>query len=132
MRCRAGGVTWIGPPPEAIEIMGDKISSRLAAERSDVESVPGTTTPITDASEIVEFGKQYGYPIAIKAAYGGGGRGMKVVAKAEDAEKAFAVGGARSAVVLRAGRVLHGALPRRARATSSSRSSPTRTATACT
>ena len=84
-----GGVTWIGPPPEAIEIMGDKISSRLAAERSNVASVPGTTTPITDASEIVEFGKQYGYPIAIKAAYGGGGRGMKVVAKAEDAEKAF-------------------------------------------
>jgi acetyl-CoA/propionyl-CoA carboxylase biotin carboxyl carrier protein len=85
----AGGVTWIGPPPEAIEIMGDKISSRLAAERSNVLSVPGTTTPITDASEIVDFGKQYGYPIAIKAAYGGGGRGMKVVTKAEDAEKAF-------------------------------------------
>ena len=86
----ADGVTWIGPPPEAIEVMGDKISSRLAAERSDVESVPGTTTPIGDASEIVEFGKQFGYPIAIKAAYGGGGRGMKVVAKAEDAESAFA------------------------------------------
>src|SRR6185295_6027426 len=45
----ADGVTWIGPPPEAIEIMGDKISSRLAAQRSDVVSVPGTTTPITDA-----------------------------------------------------------------------------------
>jgi acetyl-CoA/propionyl-CoA carboxylase biotin carboxyl carrier protein len=85
----AGGVTWIGPPPEAIEIMGDKISSRLAAERSKVLSVPGTTTPITDASEIVEFGKEFGYPIAIKAAYGGGGRGMKVVASAEEAEKQF-------------------------------------------
>ncbi len=84
------GVTWIGPPPEAIEIMGDKISSRLAAARSDVESVPGTTTPITDASQIAEFGNMYGYPIAIKAAYGGGGRGMKVVARAEDAESAFA------------------------------------------
>jgi acetyl-CoA/propionyl-CoA carboxylase biotin carboxyl carrier protein len=86
----ADGVTWIGPPPEAIEVMGDKISSRLAAERSHVESVPGTTTPITDAGEIVAFGKQFGYPVAIKAAYGGGGRGMKVVAKAEDAESAFA------------------------------------------
>ncbi|HTD49783.1 MAG TPA: acetyl-CoA carboxylase biotin carboxylase subunit [Acidimicrobiia bacterium] len=85
-----GGVTWIGPPPEAIEIMGDKISSRLAATRSDVVSVPGTTTPITDPSEIVEFGNTYGYPIAIKAAYGGGGRGMKVVTRAEDAESAFA------------------------------------------
>src|SRR5579872_5147812 len=70
------GVTWIGPPPEAIEVMGDKISSRLAAERAKVEGVPGTTTPITDASEIVAFGDQYGYPVAIKAAYGGGGRGM--------------------------------------------------------
>jgi len=86
----AAGVTWIGPPPEAIEVMGDKISSRLAAQRAEVESVPGTTTPITDASEIVEFGTQFGYPIAIKAAYGGGGRGMKVVESADEAESAFA------------------------------------------
>jgi len=85
-----GGVTWIGPPPEAIEIMGDKISSRLAAARSDVASVPGTTTPITDPREIADFANTYGYPIAIKAAYGGGGRGMKVVLRAEDAESAFA------------------------------------------
>jgi acetyl-CoA/propionyl-CoA carboxylase biotin carboxyl carrier protein len=83
------GVAWIGPPPEAIEIMGDKISSRLAAIRAEVESVPGTTQPITDASEIVAFGDQFGYPIAIKAAYGGGGRGMKVVERAEDAKAAF-------------------------------------------
>jgi len=86
----ADGVTWIGPPPEAIEIMGDKISSRLAAARSNVESVPGTTTPITDPAEIVAFGEEHGFPVAIKAAYGGGGRGMKVVARAEDAESAFA------------------------------------------
>jgi len=83
------GVVWIGPPPEAIEIMGDKISSRLAAQRAEVESVPGTTTPITDASEIVAFGEEYGFPIAIKAAYGGGGRGMKVVTRAEDAQGAL-------------------------------------------
>ncbi|MDQ1509935.1 MAG: acetyl-CoA/propionyl-CoA carboxylase, biotin carboxylase, biotin carboxyl carrier protein, partial [Actinomycetota bacterium] len=86
----AAGVTWIGPPPEAIEVMGDKISSRLAAQRAEVESVPGTTKPITDASEIVDFGTQFGYPIAIKAAFGGGGRGMKVVASADEAEAAFA------------------------------------------
>src|SRR3954468_1151127 len=86
----AAGVTWIGPPPAAIEVMGDKISSRLAAERAEVESVPGTTTPITDASEIMEFGNKFGYPIAIKAAYGGGGRGMKVVTSADEAESAFA------------------------------------------
>ncbi len=83
------GVTWIGPPPEAIEVMGDKISSRLAAARAEVESVPGTTTPINFASEIVAFGDEFGYPIAIKAAHGGGGRGMKVVERAEDASAAF-------------------------------------------
>src|SRR5262249_16411684 len=83
------GVTWIGPPPEAIEVMGDKISSRLAAQRSGVASVPGTTTPITDASEIIAFGEQHGFPVAIKAAYGGGGRGMKVVHNAEGASAAL-------------------------------------------
>jgi acetyl-CoA/propionyl-CoA carboxylase biotin carboxyl carrier protein len=83
------GVAWIGPPPEAIEVMGDKISSRLAAQRAQVASVPGTTTPITDASEIVAFGNEFGYPIAIKAAFGGGGRGMKVVERAEDAQGAL-------------------------------------------
>jgi acetyl-CoA/propionyl-CoA carboxylase biotin carboxyl carrier protein len=83
------GVAWIGPPPEAIEVMGDKISSRLAAQRAQVASVPGTTSPITDASEIVAFGAEFGYPVAIKAAYGGGGRGMKVVERPEDAQAAF-------------------------------------------
>jgi acetyl-CoA/propionyl-CoA carboxylase biotin carboxyl carrier protein len=83
------GVTWIGPPPEAIEIMGDKISSRLAAERARVASVPGTTEPITDVQQILDFGAQHGYPVAIKAAYGGGGRGMKVVADATGAESAL-------------------------------------------
>ena len=85
----ATGVTWIGPPPEAIEVMGDKISSRLAAERAGVESVPGTTAPIVDVSEILAFGEEHGYPVAIKAAYGGGGRGMKVVQDAEGASAAF-------------------------------------------
>ena len=85
----AAGVAWIGPPPEAIEIMGDKISSRIAALDAQVESVPGTTEPITDVQQILDFGAEFGYPIAIKAAYGGGGRGMKVVADAESAAGAF-------------------------------------------
>ncbi len=85
----AAGVTWIGPPPEAIEIMGDKISSRLAAARAEVASVPGTTTAIEDVSEILAFGAEFGYPVAIKAAYGGGGRGMKVVENAEAAPAAL-------------------------------------------
>ena len=76
----ARGVTFIGPPPEAIEVMGDKISARLAAEAVGVLGVPGTTEFITDPDQVRAFGAEHGYPIAIKAAYGGGGRGMKVVA----------------------------------------------------
>ena len=73
------GVTFIGPPPEAIEVMGDKISARIAAEQVGVLGVPGTTDLITDPDQVRAFGAEHGYPIAIKAAYGGGGRGMKVV-----------------------------------------------------
>jgi acetyl-CoA/propionyl-CoA carboxylase biotin carboxyl carrier protein len=83
------GVTWIGPPPEAIEIMGDKISSRKAAAAADVESVPGTVDPIQDASEVVAFGNEFGWPVAIKAAYGGGGRGLKIAHGPDDAAAAF-------------------------------------------
>jgi acetyl-CoA/propionyl-CoA carboxylase biotin carboxyl carrier protein len=82
-------VAWIGPPPEAIEVMGDKISSRKSAAAANVESVPGTLEPIQNVDEIIAFGEQYGWPVAIKAAYGGGGRGMKVVADAESAAGAF-------------------------------------------
>jgi acetyl-CoA/propionyl-CoA carboxylase biotin carboxyl carrier protein len=88
-RLTDAGVAWIGPPPEAIEVMGDKISSRLAVERGGVPTVPGTTTPIQDVSEVLAFGDEHGYPIAIKAAYGGGGRGMKIVHHAEDAKAAM-------------------------------------------
>ncbi len=85
----AEGVAWIGPPPEAIEIMGDKISSRLAAERAQVVGVPGTTEVTTSADQVVAFGEAHGWPVAIKAAYGGGGRGMRVVASAADAPAAL-------------------------------------------
>jgi acetyl-CoA/propionyl-CoA carboxylase biotin carboxyl carrier protein len=83
------GVTFIGPPPEAIEVMGDKISSRLAAEKAGVAGVPGRSEPLTSPDEVVAFGDLHGWPVAIKAAYGGGGRGMKVVAAAEDAAEAM-------------------------------------------
>ena len=73
------GVTFVGPSPEAIEIMGDKISARLAAKQVGVHGVPGTTDFISDPEQVRAFGAEHGYPIAIKAAYGGGGRGMKVV-----------------------------------------------------
>jgi acetyl-CoA/propionyl-CoA carboxylase biotin carboxyl carrier protein len=83
------GVTWIGPPPEAIDVMGDKISARRAADRGGVESVPGTLDPIESADDVIAFGERVGWPVAIKAAYGGGGRGMKVVEDAEHAQSAL-------------------------------------------
>ena len=83
------GVTFIGPPPEAIEVMGDKISSRLAAEKAGVEGVPGRSEPLTSPDEVVAFGEEHGWPVAIKAAYGGGGRGMKVVDSAAEAAEAM-------------------------------------------
>lgn len=82
-------VTFIGPPPEAIEVMGDKISARLAAERVGVDGVPGTTDIIQSGDDVRAFGDEYGYPVAIKAAFGGGGRGMKVVTSADEVDAAL-------------------------------------------
>ena len=83
------GVAFIGPPPEAIKVMGDKISARRAAEKVGVSGVPGTTDFIDDHQQVIDFAKDHGYPIAIKAAYGGGGRGMKVVHSEEEIQAAI-------------------------------------------
>jgi acetyl-CoA/propionyl-CoA carboxylase, biotin carboxylase, biotin carboxyl carrier protein len=88
-RVAEAGVTWIGPPPEAIEVMGDKISSRLAAVRAGVAGVPGTTEVIKSADDVIAFGTEHGWPVAIKAAYGGGGRGMRVVRSEAEAPEAL-------------------------------------------
>tara|TARA_Y100000590_G_scaffold119742_1_gene137073 strand:- start:34801 stop:36522 length:1722 start_codon:yes stop_codon:yes gene_type:complete len=82
------GVAFIGPPPEAIEIMGDKLSAREAAEKVGVSGVPGTSDLITDPEEVKKFASEHGWPVAVKAAYGGGGRGMKVVENENEVESA--------------------------------------------
>lgn len=72
------GLTWIGPPPRAIDALGDKVTARRIAEEVDAPLVPGTKDPVDSADDVVAFADTHGLPVAIKAAYGGGGRGMKV------------------------------------------------------
>ncbi len=74
----AAGLTWIGPPAEAIEALGDKVRARHLAQQVGAPLVPGTPDPVASADEVVAFATEHGLPIAIKAAFGGGGRGLKV------------------------------------------------------
>ncbi|AGS34125.1 acyl-CoA carboxylase subunit alpha [Corynebacterium maris DSM 45190] len=78
------GLTWIGPPPQAIRDLGDKVTARHIAERADAPMAPGTKDPVSDADEVVAFAEEHGLPVAIKAAHGGGGRGMKVAYTKEE------------------------------------------------
>ncbi len=83
------GLVWIGPPPEAIENLGDKVRARHIAERVGAPLAPGTKDPLADAQEAVDFAEEHGLPIAIKAAFGGGGRGLKVAREASEVADAF-------------------------------------------
>jgi acetyl-CoA/propionyl-CoA carboxylase biotin carboxyl carrier protein len=83
------GLIWIGPPPAAIDSLGDKVKARHIADKVGAPQVPGTPDPVADASEVVAFAEQYGLPIAIKAAYGGGGRGMKVARTLDEVPELF-------------------------------------------
>ncbi len=83
------GLVWIGPPPEAIESLGDKVKARHIAEKVGAPLVAGTKDPVEDAAEVEKFADEYGLPIAIKAAFGGGGRGLKVARKREEVAELF-------------------------------------------
>lgn len=78
------GLIWIGPPPHAIEALGDKAKAKHIAERANAPLAPGTKDPVADADEIVAFAKEHGLPVAIKAVFGGGGRGLKVARTLEE------------------------------------------------
>ncbi|VEG26080.1 Biotin carboxylase [Actinomyces howellii] len=78
------GITWVGPSPEAMEALGDKMSARATAERAGVAPVPGITSPVTDPQTVIAFAAEHGYPVALKRTDGGGGRGITVLA--DDAE----------------------------------------------
>ena len=80
---------WIGPSPQSIRDLGDKVTARHIAERAQAPMAAGTKDPVKDATEVVEFAKQYGVPVAIKAAFGGGGRGMKVAHTVEEIPELF-------------------------------------------
>lgn len=85
----AAGLTWIGPSPEAIEALGDKVTARHVAEKVGAPLAPGTPGPVSGADEVLAFADQYGLPIAIKAAYGGGGRGLKVARHRDEVAELF-------------------------------------------
>ena len=78
--CQAAGLVWIGPPPEAIDVMGSKTAARETMRAAGVPIVPGTTAPVESAEDVRRLGDELGWPIAIKASAGGGGKGLKVVA----------------------------------------------------
>jgi acetyl-CoA/propionyl-CoA carboxylase biotin carboxyl carrier protein len=83
------GLIWIGPSPQSIRDLGDKVTARHIAERAQAPMAAGTKDPVRDANEVVEFAEQYGVPVAIKAAFGGGGRGMKVAHTIEEIPELF-------------------------------------------
>jgi acetyl-CoA/propionyl-CoA carboxylase biotin carboxyl carrier protein len=87
--CDENGFVWIGPPPEAIEAMGSKVEARARMQAAGVPIVPGVTEPVETAAAVRRLGDELGWPIAIKASAGGGGKGLKVVRSAGDAERAY-------------------------------------------
>jgi acetyl-CoA/propionyl-CoA carboxylase biotin carboxyl carrier protein len=84
------GLTWIGPPPDAIRVLGDKVAARHLAAQVGAPQVPGTPDPVAGPQEVLAFAQEHGLPVAIKAAFGGGGRGLKVARTTEEIPELFA------------------------------------------
>ena len=108
------GLTWIGPSPEAIIALGDKVQARHIATKAGAPLVPGTKDPVKDADEVVAFAEEHGLPVAIKAAFGGGGRGLKVARTIEEIPELFDSAVREAVVGVRPRRVLRRAVPRQA------------------
>jgi len=88
-KCQEAGLTFVGPRLEHLDILGDKLKAKTAAHKAGLQSIPGTEGTVSSVQEIYEFGEQFGYPIMIKAALGGGGRGMRVVYRKEDVQDSY-------------------------------------------
>ena len=105
------GLTWIGPPPAAIDALGDKVAARRIAQEVGAPLAPGTDGPVSSADEVRAFAARYGLPVAIKAAHGGGGRGLKVARIRGGDRGDVRVRGQGGGRRVRPRRVLRGALP---------------------
>lgn len=105
------GLIWIGPSPQSIRDLGDKVTARHIAAKANAPLVPGTPDPVKDANEILAFAKEHGLPIAIKAAFGGGGRGMKVARTLEEIPELFDSATREAVAAFGRGEVLRRALP---------------------
>ena len=90
--CAKAGITFVGPKPELLDMMGDKTAARALAQKLNVPTLPGTEDAISDRDDALKIAKEIGYPLIIKAAFGGGGRGMRVVTKASDLADLLEIG----------------------------------------
>ncbi|WP_100330792.1 pyruvate carboxylase [Bacillus xiapuensis] len=88
-RCEEEGIIFVGPHSKHLDMFGDKVKARTQAQLADIPVIPGTDGPVSDLEEVVEFGKKHGFPIIIKAALGGGGRGMRIVKSVDEVKEAF-------------------------------------------
>lgn len=88
-RCEEEGIIFIGPKSEHLDMFGDKVKARTQAQLANIPVIPGTDGPVNGLEDVVAFGKEYGYPIIIKASLGGGGRGMRIVNRAEEVKEAY-------------------------------------------